>query len=406
VNRFARFDFAGFALWTGLCVLLGAFAAGANPFEETIDILENRTVFHWGRDCLVWVVHYPEELVEPWVEAEAGRAGMTESEREAYRKGFVSELAIGAREPFLVTVYAFGPRPLSFSPLSENVSLVTSGGERFKPVRYDKALDQPVNGIVQGLIFFPKQKGREFSVAIRGMGVRDECLFSFRESPPPLFAASSSSARQARAEEDEVVVLELPPKPSEPPKARVGTPPRQEQRLPKEIARPPLPPAPPRPSAPALPAEPEGQSMAEFVEAMRSGDRGAPPPAKKAAEQAQTEQSQANQADQNPALSDSAYVSREKTVRDFLSLWTKNDPAAMYSMLSKSSRKLFSEETFESDLRKTSDFRAALRDGYRLEWLGTERARVVAARRILLVRTLVSRTLGVVREGTAWKIVW
>jgi hypothetical protein len=99
-------------------------------------------------------------------------------------------------------------------------------------------------------------------------------------------------------------------------------------------------------------------------------------------------------------------VSREKTVRDFLSLWTKNDPEAMYSMLSESSRKLFSKETFESELRKASDFRAALRDGYTLEWLGTERAKVTAVKRILLIRTLVGRTLGVTREGAAWKIVW
>ncbi|MDR1049206.1 MAG: hypothetical protein LBL51_05570, partial [Synergistaceae bacterium] len=44
--------------------------AFANAFEETVRILEDRTVFHWGRDCLVWVVHYPEEIVEPWVESE------------------------------------------------------------------------------------------------------------------------------------------------------------------------------------------------------------------------------------------------------------------------------------------------------------------------------------------------
>jgi hypothetical protein len=133
--------------------------------------------------------------------------------------------------------------------------------------------------------------------------------------------------------------------------------------------------------------------MAEFVEAMRSGDRSAPSP-EKAAEP------------ELPDMPDSAYESREKTVREFLSLWTKNDPDTMYSMLADSSLKLFSRETFTSELRKASDFRAALRDSYTLEWLGTERVRVVSVKRILLIRTLVSRTLGVVREGAAWKIVW
>jgi hypothetical protein len=419
-----RFDFwtAGFRLLRGVFVAVVSAAAAAalfvgsalaNPFEDTIGILEDQTVFHWGRDCLVWIVHYPEELVDPWVEAEAGRVGMTDSEREAYREGFVSELSIGEREPFLFTVYAFGPRPLSFSPISEKVALVTLDGKRVKPVRYDKILDQPINGIVQGLLFFPKQRDREFAVAVRGMGVHDERLFSFgfEKTPPPL-----ANIVQARTEpEDEVVVLEFPPKSSEPStresvpqrasapeKKRAATPPRQQaaqpqpsspQAPPIEIERPPLPPAPAVPEIVLIepkPAEPEGQSMTEFVEALRSGDkRNVPSPEKEAS-----------------AAPDSAYESREKTVRDFLSLWVRNDSETMYSMLSDSSRKLFSKETFASDMRKASDFRAALRDGYSLEWLGTERARAVAVKRILLIRTLVSRTFGVVREGAAWKIVW
>jgi hypothetical protein len=399
--------FLAFFAWT---MTVPAGNALANPFEDTIGILENRTVFHWGRDCLIWIVHYPEELVDPWVEAEAGRSGMTDSEREEYRKGFVSELSIGSREPFLFNVYAFGPRPLDFSPFQEKVVLVTSDGERVKPVRYDQALDRPVSGIVQGLVFFPKQKDRNFAVAVQGMGVHDERLFSFGDAPGEMLSFSPGGALDAQTEEkeseSEVIVLELPPKPAPQP-ARAA--------VPKEIERPPLPPSPPPPSAPPVPPapaapeiaiiEPEEQSMAEFVEAMRSGGANAAAPEKEAevkAESAKTEQESTAGSD----MPDSAYVSREKTVRDFLSLWTKNDPDAMYSMLSDSSRKLFSKETFTSDLRKAADFRAALRDGYTLEWLGTERARVTAVKRILLIRALVSRTLGVVREGSAWKIVW
>ncbi len=41
-------------------------AAVTNPFDETIRILERWTVTHWGRNCFVWIVHYPEELVDPW----------------------------------------------------------------------------------------------------------------------------------------------------------------------------------------------------------------------------------------------------------------------------------------------------------------------------------------------------
>jgi hypothetical protein len=375
---------------------LGVFLCGSawgNPFEDTIQILEDCTSFHWGRDCLVWIVHYPEELVEPWVASEAGRVGMTESERESYKEGFVSELSIGKMEPFLLTVYAFGPRPLDFSPISEKIVLITAEGERVKPSRYDRTFDQPINGVVQGLIFFPKQRGKDFALAVRGMGVYDERIFAFSSQPAE---SASMEAPKENAENTDVVIVDLPPAPApreaETPKEAPKAAPRQRpQQAPKVIERPQSPPPPQRAPEPEIVViEPEeSQSMAEFVEAMRSGDR--------RAEDEQQDEKQDN---------DSLYASREKTVRTFLDLWVRYDPETMYSMLSESSQKLFSRETFESELRKTSDFRGALRDGYTMDWLGTERAKIVAVKRILLIRTLVSRTLGVVREGSAWKIVW
>ena len=102
----------------------------ANPFGETIRVLEQWTVSHWGRDCFVWIVYYPKELIEPWVEAEALRVGMSEAERRAYRDTFVSELRMDRAEPFLVSVYAFGARPVSLAPVSDNILLVTAAGER------------------------------------------------------------------------------------------------------------------------------------------------------------------------------------------------------------------------------------------------------------------------------------
>ena len=53
--------------------------------DQTIRILERWTSAHWGQDCFVWVVHYPEELAGPWAESEALRAGMTEAEQERFR---------------------------------------------------------------------------------------------------------------------------------------------------------------------------------------------------------------------------------------------------------------------------------------------------------------------------------
>jgi hypothetical protein len=348
----------------------------------------------------VWVVHYPEELVDPWVDAEAGRAGMTESERRSYKEGFVSDLAIGEAEPFLFNVYAFGPRPLSFSPFSEKIALVTVEGKRVRPIRYDRTLDQPISGMAQGLVFFPKQEGRDFAIAVQGMGVYDERIFAFADSTADeLFDDESMGS----PEDADVVIVELPPAPAKKNVPQEAPPPTKQAAAPRQEPPPPVV-SPPNVSAEPAPAGPEivvvepeeSQSMEEFVEALRS--RGTRDPAEgSATQESETQES----ATQGPA-----YSSRERTVRAFLELWVKNDPETMYSMLSESSKKLFSKETFESDLRKGSDFRGALRDGYTIDWLGVERAKIVAAKRVLLIRTLVSRTLGVVREESDWKIVW
>ena len=89
--------------------------AASDPFNDTIRILERWTATHWGQDCFVWIVHYPEELIAPWVESEALRANMTDSQRENFRKNFISELKLDSSETFLVSVYSFGARPVNLS---------------------------------------------------------------------------------------------------------------------------------------------------------------------------------------------------------------------------------------------------------------------------------------------------
>jgi len=103
---------------------------------------------------------------------------------------------------------------------------------------------------------------------------------------------------------------------------------------------------------------------------------------------------------------DIAYVSREHVLRTFLEHWINFDVGTMYSMLSEASRNQFTRQSFETELRGLTDFRSALRSGYRIDWLGANQARIVTARRILFIRTLLHRTLSVVREDSTWKIVW
>lgn len=384
------------------CMLLFIFFMGArdsfaasssnDPFQETVRILENWTSFHWGRDCLVWVVHYPQELIDPWVDSEAGRTGMTDSERKAYKEGFVAELKMDSAEPFLFTVYAFGPRPLSFSPFAEKVALVTSSGSRVKPIRYDGRLDQPIAGIVQGLVFFPKQRDKNFALAVQGMGVYDERIFAFTKPPFPLLE-NTELANSAGGEEDApVVVVELPSPPSKNGTVKKVVPQLSiqdqiKQPQVKVIERP------QKQETGVVVIEPEAD-MTEFVDATRAEGSG-----QEDAEQADVQSDKKKDAE-------NSYVSREKTIKTFLALWTEHDTDKMYAMLSSDSQKLFSKESFSSDLKKASDFRAALKDGYKIDWLGDERAKVVAAKRMLMIRTLTTRTLGVVRENSSWKIVW
>ena len=281
----------------------------ANPFGETIRVLEQWTVSHWGRDCFVWIVYYPKELIEPWVEAEVLRVGMSEAERRAYRDTFVSELRMDEAEPFLVSVYSFGARPVSLAPVSDNILLVTAAGERVRPVRYDTNLDQPLRGLVQGLVFFPKQRNTDFAVAVKGMGGYDERLFSFA---PAASLGGWDGEADPSPEETRTVVVELPKKPA--PK-RVSVRPVQP---PKPAEHPAVPMAPP-PSAPRpippLLAEDSGD-MALFVESVRdrgaSLDRGEADRTDKK-ESASPETLEAPEKPEKNAQS--AYVSREQVLR-------------------------------------------------------------------------------------------
>lgn len=365
-----------------------------NPFGETIRVLEQWTVSHWGRDCFVWIVYYPEELIEPWVEAEALRVGMSEAERRAYRDTFVSELRMDRAEPFLVSVYAFGARPVSLAPVSDNILLVTAAGERVRPVRYDTNLDQPLRGLIQGLVFFPKQRDTNFAVAVRGMGGYDERLFSFTPAASP---EDWDGGAISASEETKTVVVELPKKPaSRKVSVRPVKPPKPAEHPAVPMAPPP---SVPRPIPPLL-AEDSGD-MAVFVESVR--DRGVSSDRRVANK---TEDA-ASETPENPGKNaQSAYVSREQVLRRFLTLWAENRPDEMYAMLSAESRKMLSSENFARETAKAADFRAGLKDGYRIDWVGEERAKVITDRHFLMFRSLVVRTLGVTREGSSWRVVW
>ena len=143
------------------------------------------------------------------------------------------------------------------------------------------------------------------------------------------------------------------------------------------------------------------QDMSEFVKSAKEP---------RAIKQAQANSSNNNKSQRsinnNNINNENSYVSREYVLKNFLRLWSENKPREMYDMLAESSKKLISRENFAKEIAKSSDFRTMLKGDYRIDWIGEERAKIVGDKRVLMFKTLMSRTLGVVRENSSWKVVW
>lgn len=352
-----------------------AQAAETNPFDETVRILERWTSAHWGQDCFVWIVHYPEELTDSWVEAEALRSNMNENERENFRRSFVAELKLDTSETFLVSIYSFGIRPINVAPVSENITLLAASGERIKPIKYDSALDYPAGGVIQGLVFFPKQTNKDYVISLKGMSP-NERIFAFTpiEVPAPV-----------ENKKQEVVVMTLP-------KRKKKTEPE------KALTPPPAPAIPRRPIPPLFSENTNSQDMDEFIKSVRESSQKSKDVTPK------TAQTNKNLRTMNI---DSTYSSRETVLRKFLSLWAEVDSVAMYEMLSENSQKNISRENFSKRVAKAGDFIANLKKGkFRIDWIGEERAKVIVTQRALFIKSLITKTLGVTREGSSWKIIW
>ncbi len=225
-------------------------------------------------------------------------------------------------------------------------------------------------------MFFPKQSNKDYVISLKGMG-RGERIFSF----------SPSEAPQEQKKPDVVVV---------------NVPKRQPRKQPpvipskKQTPVPPPPPAiPPRPITPIF--QQESSDMADFVKSVK--ERGSEKPKESAPVQASPPQRQSN--------IDNAYVSRESVLRRFMNFWAEGSYGEMYDMLSEGSKKILSRENFAKEAAKASDIRAGIKGGdVRIDWLGDERAKIITTHKTLIFRSVSTRTIGVTREGSSWRVVW
>jgi hypothetical protein len=350
-----------------LCVLFFLFISSltceANADRDrSLEILNRWTSMRWGDENLAWIVHYPEALIEPWISAEAERRRFRPDQTEAYRKAFMDELRIDSTTPILFSVQVLGPRPLDLSPLADNIALVDGSGKRVRPMVIEKKLDGPLQGLVQGFVFFPKQSADDFRIAVKGLVPERETVFAFDGASRGVGAiATTTSGRGTTISEPpiEEVIVKIPTttKPA-PPKAEPASPPEEAEVF-----------------EPTQPVE--------------------PPPAEPQIEQVQT----AQQPPAGPRLS-------PKQVLDiYLKSWIAGDTERMYELLSTESQDKISRELFNREIMN-GGFRNLLKTGYKVNWLSEDSAKVTVARKLLLMRFLESKRINFAEEDGSARVSW
>lgn len=369
-----------------LCLSAATVASAQEPALEVARILDAWTSFRWGQDCLIWVVHYPQELVDPWVRVEGSRQGFSPYEMETSAQSFRKSLRMDEALAFLLSVYNFGSRPVQISPVEKRLFLELPDGRRVAPLSFEERLASPIEGLVQGLVFFPRQE-EAFSLVLTGLGPAPETRFDF------------AAGRASGGGDVEEIVVELPPLPQEPQK----TPSPPDPVIASSAAVPGSPVEEPPAAAPEfeppppfllMPSDPLPLKTEATIAAV---DAEVPPVV---ASEEPLEVSPSEVAEKEPP-----FRSREETLETFLRLWSAGETGPLYRLLSDESRLLLSEETFAREALSRS-FRLSLRDGYRTTWLDENRVKVTAAQKLVFVRVLQSETFRLVRQEGGWRVVW
>ena len=355
------------------CLFLWVGEALADNREDALRILDDWTSLRWGDDNMAWVVHYPEELVTPWIAAEAERRRLRPDQAEAYRKAFTDELRIGDATAIMLSIQAFGPEPIKLAPIAENVALVDATGNRIKPMVFEKALEGPLMGLVQGFIYFPKQNDKNFRIAVKGLKVEGETLFAFDVPETGGYISTTAAAKspEAATPQGKEVIVRIPStKPEKPPET------------PKE-------PEPEFSLAEAEVFQPTHPADAQLGLGDEVGEEAfSLPPV---------------QEPQYPT-SPTVKLAPKQVLDIYLRAWIAGDTDRMYSLLSTESQDRISKDLFDREVL-TGGFRAALKSGYKVTW-SEESAKVTVARKILLVRTLESKQIKFVLEDGTYRVSW
>ncbi|MDR1470907.1 MAG: hypothetical protein LBS75_00135 [Synergistaceae bacterium] len=346
--------------------------------DAALRILDDWTSIRWGVDNLAWVVHYPEELVEPWINYEAEKLRLGPEQIDEYRKSFTDELRIGSATAIMLSIQALGPEPVNISPLAKNIVLIDSAGRRISPIVFEKRLDGPLIGLVQGFVFFPLQSDGNFKIGLSGLIPDSETQFTFRGSEAKSAIATTAVQpaagrnQQWKAPQKEVVV-----------------------RIPTKKPTPPKDPAPPEQEAPDYSTEGEVFQPT------------APPQATPLPDAFDAEPPEVNP----PALEETVPteptlppLDERQVLPIYLKAWIDGDADKMYSLLSAESQRRISRELFAKEAM-SGGFRSALRAGYKVSWADGS-ARVTVAKKVLFVRTLETKQIDFVQENGSARVSW
>lgn len=325
-------------------LLMGLAPADGAEIGQVNLILDKWTSFHWGEECFVWLLHYPEEIVVPWTELQYRDSSPSEGEKENYRNSFRHQLLMDEAEAFLLSIVPFGNRAVDLEPFSQKMFLIQQGGERVPPISYDEIFDQPMEGKTQGLVFFPKQKGDTFVIQIRGLGMGNNGVFSF----------PSTYREDTPGERDNIVIM---------------SPGEDLSNLSSEDIS----------TSGVLRTIPESQ----IPESSMTNDH-------------------TTTVDEGQQL---FFDNRDELMISFLDSWVAGNYGRMYGHLSPDSRKRLSLAVFTQDMIQ-STFRVILMNGYSLKWLDTSRVEVTGNVDMVMMSRLKTRVFTVVEENDGWKISW
>lgn len=365
-----------------LVMLWGASASEAVDGAEMI--LDGRTAFHWGPDYLAWVVHYPEEVVEPWVRSQTNGAGdPTGRMAGEFRKS----LRMDNSTPMLLSVHCFGGKPVNLKPLPEKLKLRMLDGEVLVPKSYERIFDEPLTGLVQGLVFFPKVEG-PFELLFSASG-GDETVLEFpsdretrlREEIAETLRREMAADAAARADEVRRKVAEAEERGRQEAEAAMNEELKTLRKQYRDLAA----------QRDALRGRLD-EALLSLAQAGQDQEEKPEPRAPKATVTVERRS-------QLPG------PTREQAVERFVVAWKLKNFDQMHGLLSPAFR---AEIPGPEDLKKFLSDRSLphkLPQGAKIEWEeGGETAKVIFAPKVLIIRTLRSVKVKVVSTGAGWQI--